>query len=92
LADRLKNAKGFVVVAFECNYQIPPVLTNVIAWISRIGDYFRAIFSEKPALIATHSGGGGTAVLNAMRTIYKTRLGCSTKRDINNIPKAVRCK
>lgn len=49
-------------------------LVNFIAWVSRVGDDFRELFSMKKIQLATHSGGGGTDVSNAMRTQF-TRLG-----------------
>lgn len=74
LVEKMKKADGYIVVSPEYNYSIPPVLTNVIAWISRIGDDFRAVFNEKVILLATFSGGNGNEVLNAMRTQF-TKLG-----------------
>lgn len=67
--DLLNNSEAMVFVAPEYNGGIPPLLTNYIAWISRGGDdNWRACFNEKPAAIATHSGGAGTYVLIAMRS------------------------
>jgi len=43
------------------------VLTSAIAWLSVQGDDFRALFNGRPVAIATHSGGGGYAVLTALR-------------------------
>ena len=74
LAKRMEKAKAYVMVAPEYNFSIPPSLTNLIAWVSRIGDDFRGLFGEKPVLIATFSGGGGDDVLNAMRVQF-TKLG-----------------
>lgn len=74
IAKQMQKACAYVMVAPEYNYSIPPSLTNFIAWVSRIGDDFRGLFSEKPILIATFSGGGGDDVLNAMR-VQLTKLG-----------------
>ena len=69
LAGKLIAADGIVLIAPEYNGSIPPVLTNAIAWISRSGnDDWREAFSEKIAAVATHSGGGGSKVLSAMRS------------------------
>lgn len=68
------HAKAYIIVAPEYNFTIPPSLTNLVAWVSRVGDGFRELFSEKPILIATFSGGGGDDVLNAMR-VHFTKLG-----------------
>jgi NAD(P)H-dependent FMN reductase len=43
------------------------VLTSAIAWLSVRGDDFRALFNERPVVIATHSGGGGHTVMTALR-------------------------
>lgn len=74
LSDKMKNSEGYVFVAPEYNYSIPPVLTNVIAWLSRSGDNFRELFALKYIQLATHSGAGGVDVCNAMRTQF-TKLG-----------------
>jgi NAD(P)H-dependent FMN reductase len=67
--ELLNNADAMVFVAPEYNGGIPPLLTNYIAWISRSGNEdWRSCFNEKPAAIATHSGGAGTHVLMAMRS------------------------
>lgn len=60
-------ARAFVFCAPEYNGSIPPSLTSVIAWLSVVGDDFRALFNRKPSALATHSGGGGQKVLVAMR-------------------------
>lgn len=67
LEKKLKKARALVFVAPEYNGSLPPVLNNSIAWISRVGSDWRSCFNGKPALIATHSGGGGSQVLMAMR-------------------------
>lgn len=67
LEKKLKKANALVFVAPEYNGSLPPVLNNSIAWISRAGADWRSSFNGKPALIATHSGGGGSQVLMAMR-------------------------
>ena len=67
LSNKLIKADSLIVIAPEYNGSIPPCLNNAIAWISRTGDDWRSAFNAKPTLIATHSGGGGTHVLMAMR-------------------------
>jgi len=74
LVEEMKAAKAYIFVAPEYNYSIPPTLTNFIAWVSRVGDDFRVLFSEKAILNTTFSGGGGADVLNAMRVQF-TKLG-----------------
>jgi chromate reductase, NAD(P)H dehydrogenase (quinone) len=67
LAKQMSQARALVFVAPEYNGSVPPVLNNMIAWVSRSGDDWRAAFNGKMAVIATHSGGGGMSVLAAMR-------------------------
>jgi NAD(P)H-dependent FMN reductase len=67
LAAKIKNSDGVVFLAPEYNGLIPPVLNNMIAWISVTTKGWRDAFNGKPALIGTHSGGGGAQVLMAMR-------------------------
>ena len=67
LQARLAAASRWVICAPEYNGSIPPVLTSAIAWLSVQGDDFRALFNGRPVVIATHSGGGGTTVLTALR-------------------------
>lgn len=74
LAERMKNAEGYIFVTPEYNYNVPPVLVNFIAWISRIGDDFRALFSLKRVQLATHSGSNGLDFLNSFRN-QLTKLG-----------------
>ena len=74
LSSIMKNASGYVVVAPEYNFSIPPSLTNVIAWLSRCGESFRELFALKYIQLATHSGSGGNDVCNAMRMQF-SKLG-----------------
>lgn len=74
LAETMKQSSGYIVVAPEYNYSIPPVLTNVVAWLSRNGESFRELFLLKRIQLATHSGGGGSDLCNALRTQF-TKLG-----------------
>jgi chromate reductase len=77
LTEQMIAAKGFVLVAPEYNGSFPPVLNNAIAWVSRSGnDDWREAFSQKFCAVATHSGGGGDKVLNAMRAQME-HLGCN---------------
>ncbi|GAB4308110.1 MAG: NAD(P)H-dependent oxidoreductase [Geminocystis sp.] len=68
LSQTLIKTEGMIFVAPEYNGGIPPILTNAIAWLSVSGDDWRRCFNSKPAMIATHSGGGGQYVLLAMRS------------------------
>ena len=74
LSNTMKNATGYIIIAPEYNFSIPPVLTNVIAWLSRSGENFRELFTLKYVQLATHSGITGIDVCNAMRTQF-SKLG-----------------
>lgn len=68
LTELFSKASSLVLCAPEYNGSIPPIVNNVIAWISRSGNEdWRAAFNGKPAVVATHSGGGGLKVTQAMR-------------------------
>ena len=68
IMEKFINASGFIICAPEYNGSIPPVLTNIIAWISVIdADNWRFVFNGKIALMATHSGGGGNNLLQSLR-------------------------
>ena len=83
LIEQMNQAQGYVFVTPEYNFSLPPVLVNTIAWISRVGDDFRKLFTLKPIQLATHSGGGGNDVSNVMRTQF-TRLGVCRTPSSNN--------
>lgn len=74
LVEVMKKANGYIFVAPEYNYSLPPVLGNFVAWVSRCGEDFREVFQMKKIQLATHSGSGGDDLMNAMR-IQFTRLG-----------------
>jgi len=73
---RLSSADAWVVCAPEYNGLNPPSLANTVAWLSKEGDDFRALFHEKPVGLATASGGGGEYVITAMRMQF-AYLGCT---------------
>lgn len=68
LHAHLKKANGLLFVSPEYNGGVPPILSNLIAWVSRLGDDWRLAFNAKPAALATHSGSSGLNMLNALRT------------------------
>ncbi|WP_368031223.1 NADPH-dependent FMN reductase [Arcobacter sp. s6] len=74
LAEEMEKASAYIFVSPEYNFGVPPVLVNTIAWISRIGDNFRKLFTMKKIQLATHSGSNGQDLLNALRSQF-TRLG-----------------
>ena len=63
------KADGFVFAIPEYNGGIPPVVTSLLAWISRSGDEnWRASFNGKPAALSSFSGSGGFQMLISLRT------------------------
>lgn len=74
ILSQMDQAQGYIFVAPEYNYSIPPVLSNFVAWVSRSNDDFRKLFKLKYIQLATHSGSGGNDLINAMR-IQFTKLG-----------------
>ncbi len=68
LVEIFNEASSLILCAPEYNGSTPPIVVNAIAWISRSGsDDWRGAFNEKPAIVATHSGGGGLKVTQTMR-------------------------
>lgn len=70
LRNILSDSHAFLVVSPEYNGSMPPVLTNAIAWVSRVDKDFRAVFNQKFVALATHSGGGGNKGNDAMRSMF----------------------
>lgn len=67
LHQQLQDSPRWVICAPEYNGSIPPVLTSALAWLSVLGDDFRALFNGRPIAMATHSGSGGHEVLAVLR-------------------------
>jgi chromate reductase len=67
LESQLAGARRWLICAPEYNGSIPPVLTSAIAWLSVQGEDFRSLFNRRPVAIASHSGGGGSTALAALR-------------------------
>jgi len=76
LIGRMNAGDAWMVFAPEYNGSYPPVLNNAIAWLSREGDDFRRLFRDRKVALATHSGGGGSHVIMAMRMQFSF-LGCN---------------
>ncbi len=66
--EEISKARGMVFIAPEYNGSTPPVFNNFLAWLSTSSKNWREHLNNKPAAIATFSGGGGVHVLIAMRT------------------------
>jgi len=71
LASKILDLKAFIIIAPEYNGVMPPVLNNAMAWTSRSTKDWRDAFNEKTIGLATHSGGGGTKGLQAMRMMFQ---------------------
>ena len=70
LTEQMIDADAWIVVAPEYNGSFPPTLNNAIAWLSRDWQNFRKMCTGKPVGLATHSGGGGSHVIMAMRSMF----------------------
>ena len=66
--DLFQKADSFIFCSPEYNGSIPPILTNIIAWISVKSPNWRSAFNGKSALICTHSGGAGNNLISSLRT------------------------
>ena len=62
VAKRFHRATAYFAFAPEYNGSVPPALTSLVAWLSVADDDFRSLFNGMPAVLASHSGGGGTPV------------------------------
>ena len=88
LAAQLLAFDALIIVSSEYNGSMPPVLNNAIAWVSRVGDDFRAIFDQKFVALASHSGGGGMRGNDAVRAMF-SYIGANvlSREIINNYSK-----
>ena len=57
LTNSMVEADGFILCSPEYNGNIPPIVSNAIAWISTSTDYWRDAFKGKNFFIASSSGG-----------------------------------
>ena len=67
IKEQLLNTEKWIICAPEYNGSIPPILSNLIAWLSISGDDFRNLFNGQPIAIATFSGGQGIELLTSLR-------------------------
>ena len=67
IKEKLFATKKWIICAPEYNGSIPPILSNLIAWLSISGDDFRTLFNGQPIAIATFSGGVGLELLTSLR-------------------------
>jgi|TARA_B110000444_G_scaffold234566_2_gene244963 NAD(P)H-dependent FMN reductase len=64
---RILSCDGMIVCAPEYNGLIPPVLNNLVAWISVQSSNFRLMFNKRNVGLASVSGGGGHQAILSMR-------------------------
>ncbi|ABM71257.1 possible reductase [Prochlorococcus marinus str. MIT 9515] len=67
IKEKLFTIEKWIICAPEYNGSIPPILSNLIAWLSVSGDDFRNLFNGQPIAIATFSGGVGLELLTTLR-------------------------
>ena len=67
IKEKLFATERWIICAPEYNGSIPPILSNLIAWLSISGDDFRDLFNGQPIAIATFSGGVGLELLISLR-------------------------
>ena len=67
IKEKLFVSEKWIICAPEYNGSIPPILSNLIAWLSISGDDFRNLFNGQPIAIATFSGGIGLELLTSLR-------------------------
>ncbi len=67
IKKKLFATERWIICAPEYNGSIPPILSNLIAWLSISGDDFRNLFNGQPIAIATFSGGVGLELLTSLR-------------------------
>lgn len=61
------DCDAMIVCAPEYNGLIPPVLNNIIAWMSVQSKDFRTLFNQRKIGLASVSGGGGQHAVMSMR-------------------------
>ena len=67
IKEKLFASEKWIICSPEYNGSIPPILSNLIAWLSVSGDDFRNLFNGQPIAIATFSGGVGLELLTSLR-------------------------
>lgn len=67
MMDLILSSDAMIVCAPEYNGSIPPVLNNMIAWLSVQSKNFRLLFNQRTVGLASVSGGGGQHAVMSMR-------------------------
>ena len=102
--DKVKNfivkSDALIWCSPEYNGGVSPILTNMIAWISRATDDWREGFKDKHSLVCSSSGGNGKHFIEGFslqlsylgskvmdKSIIKTKKNDITKSDFDGILK-----
>ena len=67
LTNKFIGSSGLIICSPEYNGSIPPIITNMIAWISVSTDHWRDGFNKKVSLIAASSSGDAAKYHIAMK-------------------------
>ncbi len=83
LAEKIKNADGYVMVSPEYNHSMSPALADLL------NHFGSSLFSYKPSAIVTYSAGqwGGARAAMNMRG-FLSELGCLPVSAMVHLPKA----
>ncbi|MDK9764060.1 NAD(P)H-dependent oxidoreductase [Vibrio sp. D420a] len=83
LAEKIKQADGYVMVTPEYNHSMSPALANIL------NHFGSSLFSYKPSAIVTYSAGqwGGARAAVSMRT-FLSELGCLPVSAMIHLPRA----
>jgi NAD(P)H-dependent FMN reductase len=83
LAEKIKQADGYIMVSPEYNHSMSPALTHLL------NHFGSSLFAYKPSAIVTYSAGqwGGMRAAIGMRT-FLSELGCLPVSAMIHIPKA----
>tara|TARA_Y100000588_G_C13823976_1_gene740611 strand:- start:90 stop:599 length:510 start_codon:yes stop_codon:yes gene_type:complete len=68
ITNQIVQSDGVVICAPEYNGNVPPVLSNAIAWISVTTSYWKDGFKEKDFFIASSSGGKAVRFFHSMQS------------------------
>ena len=83
LADKIKQADGYIMVSPEYNHSMSPALAHLL------NHFGSSLFSYKPSAIVTYSAGqwGGVRAAVGMR-VFLSELGCLPVSAMVHVPKA----
>ena len=68
ITNEIVAANGVIICAPEYNGNVPPVLSNAIAWISVTTSYWKDGFKDKNYFIASSSGGDAENFQKSMQS------------------------